>query len=206
MSHNALKVNDGDSIALSDIVSGTPALNDCITYDGSGYSFGSVAAKDEYAIATLGSTSSAAYTASGTIGEYSSASNRTRFLWNIAKAPGRRTNLFGSGATYDASTFNYTAITVPTDPGWYMLSATLNVRAVSGVVGFRFQLGGPSVFINADTSSFVMSRTIRWVFNSNDMATRKHYIAVITNSASGDNYAANSPSTMTLSYDIVRIG
>jgi hypothetical protein len=205
MSHMALRVNGQSSLALSNIVSGTPALNDCVKMGAGGaYVYGAAASVNEYAVASVGNTSTAAYTAAGYNGEYAVNAGNVLYLWNMGKAPGARVQTFGSGASVEGPTFNYMWVQTPAAAGWYVISATLNVRAVSGVVGFGFYNGGPWVYLNADSSAHVMSRTIRWV--TYQTGAVRHYIAPKTNTASGNNYPANSPGTATISWDITRIG
>jgi len=209
MAYNALKVNGRSTLALSHIVSGTPALNNCVKVGAGGaYTYGPLTTYNEYAIASVGNTSTAAYTATGYPGEYAPNSSTTQFLFNTRKAPGARVQLFNSGADVESPLFNYlwitTPITTPSNAGWFLLSATLNVRAVSGVVGFGFYNGGPWVFLNASPSTFTMSRMIRWVVYQT--GSIRHYIAVKTSIDSGNNFPANSPATATISWDITRIG
>lgn len=202
MSHNALKVNNKSSIALADIVQGTPVENDRVKVQNGAFVSGAVNARVEYAVGSFGNTSTAAFTpASGIYGV--SGTGAFRYLYNtIGKAPGSRIAAYEAGVTFDGSVFTYVAINT-TQPGWYICSATINIGGGASLVAFQWDLGGPWVYFTATTSTFKMSAMLRTVvYLPAGFAYRRN---ILVRTARLSNTPANTAKTATVSIDITRI-
>lgn len=201
MSHNALTANGKASIALTDLAPGTPALNDCVKVVNGAWVVGAQPAqKNEYAVASFGSTSTAAFTPSGLYGN--GGSNPLRYLYNPIKHPGLRVAVYEAGVTYDSSLSTYWAINSSL-PGWYICTATLNIGGGASRVAFQWDLGGPWVYLTGSTSAFKMSPTLRTVvYLPAGFASRRNILVRTPRLSNGP---ANTAKTATISLDFTRI-
>jgi hypothetical protein len=202
MSHNALRVNNKTSLALADLVQGTPQEDNLIVVTNGALAPGSITQQSEYAVISLGNTSTAAYTP--TSGIYGTSASSLRFFLNsTAKAAGPRAALFEGGVTYEGLLFQYFGVGSSL-AGWYLCTATLNIGGGVSRVAFQWGIGGPWVYLTASTSDFKMSATLRTVaYLATGLGSRTR---INVKTLAGSNFGANTNKTATISIDVTRIG